>query len=151
MQFQAVEDVVICHNCAHLIANGECIECVAHSDRDLNGEECTHGPDKSCAGWTIAVNDSDNGWREVQCWSCGVFQCGDDWHAATAFQYTAEYLRVQAAAMFRLSLIARPGSEVVTAQVLTGLGSTGPALFDRACELSRLAVKAQQEYTTPSV
>lgn len=142
MQFQAVEDVVICNNCAYLIANGDCLECVdASTNRD--NPVCTHGPDESCAGWTIAVNDSDNGWREVQCWSCGVFQCGDDWHAATAFQYTAEYLLCQARTMLRLATVARQGGEV--------LDSTPAGLLARAGELRRLAVKARQEYTTPSV
>lgn len=144
MQFQAVEDVVICHNCAHLIANGECFECVnADLPHPLANPKCTHGPDDSCRGWDISVNDSDNGWREVQCWSCGVFQCGDDWHAATAFQYTAEYLLCQARTMLRLASVARQGGEV--------LDSTPAGLLARAGELRRLAVKARQEYTTPSV
>lgn len=147
MQFQTIEDVVICRNCAFLIANGDCLECVdAVRPHPFAVPKCTHGPDDSCDGWTIAVNEEDNGWTSARCWSCGIYQEGDGWYSATAFQYTAEYLAAQARVMLRLARLARlgdPGSEELT--------STPAGLLARAGELRRLAVKARAEYNHLSV
>jgi hypothetical protein len=138
MQFQETADVLICWNCAVLIANGDCLECVEAST-NIDYPVCTHGPDASCAGWEISVGEEeDTGWRMGQrCWSCGVTSDGDQWCSATAFMYTAEHWVMRATALLVAARSIREGLW------LAGEHATPAQLLNTACEYGRLAVKAR--------
>jgi hypothetical protein len=140
MQFQETAEVLICWNCAVLIANGDCLECVEAST-NIDNPVCTHGPDESCAGWEISVGEEDSGYALRTCWSCGQEQLSDQWCHATAFMYTAEHWVRQGRALTEVARLARERPSAYT-------GDQHPAaLLDRAAEYVRLAVNARRYAT----
>lgn len=146
MQFQETAEILICWNCAYLIVNGDCLECVAletngvgvHTSAGRSGKACTHGPDASCAGWEISVGEEDSGYALRTCWSCGQEQMSDQWCNATAFMMTAEHWVRQGRALVLLARAEREqhGSRAVVAGLLA-----------RVSEYVRLAVNARRYAT----
>jgi hypothetical protein len=139
MQFQETAEVLICWNCANLIANGDCIECITMDANTGNAPKvCPHGPDESCAGWEISVGEEDSGYALRTCWSCGQEQMSDQWCNATAFMMTAEHWVRQGRALLLLARAEREqhGSRAVVADLLA-----------RVSEYVRLAVNARRYAT----
>jgi hypothetical protein len=143
MQFQATEDIRICHDCVIMVANGDCLKCIALDTNTRRGapKECPHGemPDR-WEGWDIALGGEDDGFSWSACEYCGD-QDGGDRYTATMFMMTAEHWVRQGRALTEVARLARERPSAYT-------GDQHPAaLLDRAAEYVRLAVNARRYAT----
>lgn len=85
-------EILICRNCAIIIANADCGACISDSDRDANGEAC---PESAAIAarypgdvWCVVVGeDADTGFRPDWCGTCGEYIATDEWVSAEAFKH----------------------------------------------------------------